>query len=161
MLNAAHNQLNEGSHTVRRLAGSCPCRERKAAKRGQGPMESRAEDGLDHAVLIRWGLYRYVMGKYLTCGSFQQSLATKQWKRSRNQFTRSPNSMQVRLHRTCPRLCCRIADGVVDDFFVIAITDANFGRYEITPEDLRRVMTVQPKVKTALICIGEGAEATW
>ncbi|CAL1709976.1 unnamed protein product [Somion occarium] len=48
-----------------------------------------------------------------------------------------------------------------DDWFVIAITDANFGRYNITAEDLKRVMTRQPKVNTALICIGEGAEASW
>jgi len=48
-----------------------------------------------------------------------------------------------------------------DDHFVVAITDANFARYGITAEDLRRVMNRHPKVKTALICIGEGAEATW
>jgi len=48
-----------------------------------------------------------------------------------------------------------------DDWFVIAITDANFGRYNISAGDLKRAMTMQPKVKTALICIGEGAEATW
>ncbi|THH30493.1 hypothetical protein EUX98_g3701 [Antrodiella citrinella] len=48
-----------------------------------------------------------------------------------------------------------------DDWFVIAITDANFGRYGITPEELKRVMTQQPKVRTALVCIGEGAEAFW
>ena len=48
-----------------------------------------------------------------------------------------------------------------DEWFVIAITDANFGRYAISAEDLKRAMTRQPKVKTALICIGEGAEVTW
>ncbi|KAI0074593.1 hypothetical protein K474DRAFT_1709721 [Panus rudis PR-1116 ss-1] len=48
-----------------------------------------------------------------------------------------------------------------DDWFVITITDANFGRYNIAAEDLKRVMVKQPKVNTALICIGEGAEATW
>ncbi|KAL6302276.1 AAA domain-containing protein [Sparassis latifolia] len=48
-----------------------------------------------------------------------------------------------------------------DDWFVIAVTDANFARYNITAEDLQRVMTRQPKVNTALICIGEGAEAAW
>ena len=51
--------------------------------------------------------------------------------------------------------------GDIDEWFVIAITDANFGRYNISAEDLRKAMTSQPKVKTALICIGEGAEATW
>ncbi|KAF8909617.1 AAA domain-containing protein [Gymnopilus junonius] len=48
-----------------------------------------------------------------------------------------------------------------DDWFVIAITDANFGRYQISPEELTRAMKYNPKVNTALICIGEGAEATW
>ncbi|RDB28140.1 von Willebrand factor A domain-containing protein 8 [Hypsizygus marmoreus] len=48
-----------------------------------------------------------------------------------------------------------------DDWFVIAITDANFGRYQITPEDLTRAMNRNPKVHTALVCIGEGAEASW
>ena len=49
----------------------------------------------------------------------------------------------------------------VDDWFVIALTDANFARYNITAEDLQRVMNRNPKVHTALICIGEGAEASW
>ncbi|TFY75430.1 hypothetical protein EWM64_g8582 [Hericium alpestre] len=48
-----------------------------------------------------------------------------------------------------------------DDHFVIAISDANFSRYGITGDDLQRAMNRHPKVKTALICIGEGAEAAW
>lgn len=48
-----------------------------------------------------------------------------------------------------------------DDWFVIAISDANFGRYQITAADLKKALYKDPKVKTALICIGEGAEATW
>ncbi|KAI0943485.1 hypothetical protein AcW1_002637 [Taiwanofungus camphoratus] len=48
-----------------------------------------------------------------------------------------------------------------DDWFVITITDANFSRYGITAEEIQRVMTRQPKVNSALICIGEGAEALW
>ncbi|TDL27843.1 hypothetical protein BD410DRAFT_781753 [Rickenella mellea] len=48
-----------------------------------------------------------------------------------------------------------------DDWFVIAITDANFARYDITAQDLKRPMDRHPKVHTALICIGEGAEAAW
>ncbi|KAF8581136.1 hypothetical protein K439DRAFT_1517023 [Ramaria rubella] len=48
-----------------------------------------------------------------------------------------------------------------DDWFVIAISDANFARYDITVADLKRSMYRDPKVKTALICIGEGAEADW
>ncbi|CCM05477.1 uncharacterized protein FIBRA_07698 [Fibroporia radiculosa] len=54
-----------------------------------------------------------------------------------------------------------VAKFEADDWFVIAITDANFGRYGITAEELQRVMTRHPKVNTALICIGEGAEALW
>ena len=49
----------------------------------------------------------------------------------------------------------------LDDWFVITITDANFARYGISEEELHRVMTRQPKVHTALICIGQGAEALW
>ncbi|KAH7915875.1 AAA domain-containing protein [Hygrophoropsis aurantiaca] len=48
-----------------------------------------------------------------------------------------------------------------DDWFVVAITDANFGRYQITPDEVKRVMLQNPKVHTALICIGEGAEVPW
>ncbi|TFK52963.1 hypothetical protein OE88DRAFT_1733940 [Heliocybe sulcata] len=48
-----------------------------------------------------------------------------------------------------------------DDWVVIAITDANFERYGIKPEDLKRAMNRNTKVHSALICIGEGAEATW
>ena len=39
--------------------------------------------------------------------------------------------------------------------------DANFGRYQITSEELIKAMKHDPKVNTALICIGEGAEASW
>ncbi|KAF8624743.1 hypothetical protein AX17_007074 [Amanita inopinata Kibby_2008] len=48
-----------------------------------------------------------------------------------------------------------------DDWFVIAITDANFQRYGISPEEITRAMKRDPKVNAALICIGEGAEAKW
>ncbi|KAA1472001.1 hypothetical protein DENSPDRAFT_859246 [Dentipellis sp. KUC8613] len=48
-----------------------------------------------------------------------------------------------------------------DDYFVIAISDANFSRYGITADELQRAMNRHPKVNTALICIGEGAEAAW
>jgi hypothetical protein len=47
---------------------------------------------------------------------------------------------------------------MLDDWGVIAITDANFGRYQITAEELNRSMNRDPKVFTALICIGEGGE---
>lgn len=48
-----------------------------------------------------------------------------------------------------------------DDHYVIALTDANFGQYRITKEDLGRAMNRHPKVKTALICICEDSEAAW
>ncbi|KAJ4500247.1 AAA domain-containing protein [Lentinula lateritia] len=48
-----------------------------------------------------------------------------------------------------------------DDWFVIIITDANFGRYQITPEEVLRAMKRNSRVHTALICIGEGADAQW
>lgn len=41
------------------------------------------------------------------------------------------------------------------------VTDANVERYGITAEDLKRAMTSNSKVKTSLIAIGEGAEASW
>ncbi|KIY70240.1 hypothetical protein CYLTODRAFT_488278 [Cylindrobasidium torrendii FP15055 ss-10] len=55
----------------------------------------------------------------------------------------------------------QVAKYDADDWFVIAITDANFGRYNIQPEDITRAMKKDPKVNTALVCIGEGAEAPW
>lgn len=39
--------------------------------------------------------------------------------------------------------------------------DANFGRYQITPDIVSAAMKRNPKVHTALVCIGEGAEASW
>jgi von Willebrand factor A domain-containing protein 8 len=44
---------------------------------------------------------------------------------------------------------------------VIALSDANFGRYGITVDDLGRALSRNAKVHTALICFGDGAEATW
>lgn len=49
----------------------------------------------------------------------------------------------------------------VDDWIVVAITDANFARYGIKPEELKKAMNRNPKVHSALICIGEGTEANW
>jgi len=37
-----------------------------------------------------------------------------------------------------------------DDHFVIALTDANFGQYNITAEDLGRATNRHPKVKVDL-----------
>ncbi|KAF8508458.1 AAA domain-containing protein [Hysterangium stoloniferum] len=55
----------------------------------------------------------------------------------------------------------QVAKYDADDWFVIAVSDANFARYEITAAELKKSLYRDPKVKTALICIGEGAEATW
>lgn len=54
-----------------------------------------------------------------------------------------------------------MAEADADDYFLICITDANFGRYGIEDEHLKRAMNSNPKVKSALIAIGEGAEAVW
>lgn len=54
-----------------------------------------------------------------------------------------------------------VADSDSDDFFVVVITDANFERYGIKAEDLKRAMEGNAKVKCAMIAIGEGAEAEW
>ncbi|KAJ3836001.1 hypothetical protein F5878DRAFT_663373 [Lentinula raphanica] len=54
-----------------------------------------------------------------------------------------------------------VAKSEADDWFVITITDANFGRYQITPEEISKAMRRHSKVHTALICIGEGASTPW
>ncbi|GAA5995340.1 uncharacterized protein JCM10292_005112 [Rhodotorula paludigena] len=54
-----------------------------------------------------------------------------------------------------------VAEADADDYIVVAITDANFDRYGITAEDLRRSITRNSKVHVALLAIGEGAETTW
>lgn len=59
------------------------------------------------------------------------------------------------------RVLTRLAAARADDYIVIAITDANFDRYGITAEDLRRSITRNSKVHVALLAIGEGAETTW
>lgn len=41
----------------------------------------------------------------------------------------------------------------------MVITDANFERYQITPEQLKKTMSKFPKVHASLICIGEGGES--
>ncbi|GAA5944071.1 H(+)-transporting V1 sector ATPase subunit E [Sporobolomyces koalae] len=49
-----------------------------------------------------------------------------------------------------------------DDYFVIALSDANFDRYSITAEDLRRSLERnQNKVTAALVAIGDGGECEW
>lgn len=69
-------------------------------------------------------------------------------------------SLTVRTHRITQGVA-DCADSDSDDFFVVCITDANFSRYGITAEDLKLAMETNPKVKVALLAIGEGAEAAW
>ncbi|GAA5900077.1 hypothetical protein JCM6882_002608 [Rhodosporidiobolus microsporus] len=52
-----------------------------------------------------------------------------------------------------------VAEADADDYFLIALTDANFSRYSISVEDVRRALTRNPKVRASLIAIGEGAES--
>ncbi|GAA5826620.1 hypothetical protein JCM11251_002821 [Rhodosporidiobolus azoricus] len=52
-----------------------------------------------------------------------------------------------------------VADADADDHLLIALTDANFSRYSITAEDVRRALTRNSKVRASLIAIGEGAES--
>lgn len=54
-----------------------------------------------------------------------------------------------------------IAETDADDYIVLALTDANFDRYGITSEDIRRALTRNSKVHVALLGIGEGAETAW
>ena len=46
----------------------------------------------------------------------------------------------------------------LDDWFVITVTDANFGRYNITPEYITRTMAKFPRVNNAVVCLGDGLE---
>ncbi|WFD33517.1 hypothetical protein MCUN1_000330 [Malassezia cuniculi] len=46
-----------------------------------------------------------------------------------------------------------------DDYFVIALSDANLARYNITSDDLGRVLRADERVKTAVIFIDKGPEA--
>lgn len=45
-----------------------------------------------------------------------------------------------------------------DDWFVITVTDANFGRYNITPEYITQTMAKFPRVNNAVVCLGDGLE---
>ncbi|BGP19567.1 hypothetical protein JCM10213_000167 [Rhodosporidiobolus nylandii] len=54
-----------------------------------------------------------------------------------------------------------VAEGEADDRLVIAITDANFSRYNITSPDLSRALARNSSVRASLIAIGEGAECEW
>lgn len=45
-----------------------------------------------------------------------------------------------------------------DDWFVITVTDANFGRYNITPEYITGTMAKFPRVNNAVVCLGGGLE---
>lgn len=84
-----------------------------------------------------------------------------QLKRLIKLWRKSQSSMEVGLLYFSFHLARRLKIFFLDDWFVIALTDANFARYNITAEDLQRAMNKNPKVHTALICIGEGAEASW
>lgn len=48
-----------------------------------------------------------------------------------------------------------------DDWFVVVISDANFDRYQITPEQLKKAMSKFSKVHASLICIGDGGESKY
>jgi len=47
-----------------------------------------------------------------------------------------------------------IAKYDADEWFVIAISDANFGRYQITAAELRKALYKDPKVSPAVQTIG-------
>ena len=52
-----------------------------------------------------------------------------------------------------------VAEADADDYFVIALSDANLARYAITPEMLDKALKCRDKVKSALIFIDRGPEA--
>lgn len=49
----------------------------------------------------------------------------------------------------------RVAAEEADDYLVFAVSDANLGAYGITPEILRKALTVDPKVTACAIFIAE------
>lgn len=48
-----------------------------------------------------------------------------------------------------------VAEHEADDYFVFVVSDANTGRYDITPEALNKAMTVNPRVNSYAIFIAE------
>lgn len=54
--------------------------------------------------------------------------------------------------------CRDIAKQEADDYFVIALSDANLTRYGITINSLEKAMKANEKVKCALICLDRGDE---
>jgi len=86
-----------------------------------------------------------------------QRWAVTQKMKFTSQYTWSGDSTVAAIERAVNEVSA--FDG--DDHFVIALTDANFGQYNITAEDLGRAMNRHPKVKTALICICEDSDASW
>ncbi|WFD02167.1 hypothetical protein MOBT1_000848 [Malassezia obtusa] len=50
-------------------------------------------------------------------------------------------------------------DDNADDYFVVALSDANLARYSISPEELGRALKRDDKVKSAVIFIDKGPEA--
>ncbi|UZJ54566.1 hypothetical protein CBS101457_003886 [Exobasidium rhododendri] len=54
--------------------------------------------------------------------------------------------------------CKDITRTEADDYFVIALSDANLSRYGITAENLEKAMKTSEKVKVALICLDRGDE---
>ena len=62
------------------------------------------------------------------------------------------------MHSTIRGIDDEIDTRFSDDWFVITVTDANFGRYNITPEYITRAMGKFPRVKNAVVCLGDGLE---
>lgn len=54
--------------------------------------------------------------------------------------------------------CRDITKEEADDYFVIALTDANLARYGYTVKDLDKAMRANDKAKCALICLDRGEE---
>lgn len=104
--------------------------------------------------VLSWPLMIRVQLSFLSI----PGLATTRSKPSPPGSLPSPRATQVGPPSSLSRT---LADFLADDFFVVVVTDANFERYGITGDDLKRVMDGNSKVKVSLIAIGEGAEATW
>lgn len=88
--------------------------------------------------------------------------AGRRWKVLRDiisttQFTMSGDNTVESLEHAVKTLPTKGSEEEMDDYIIIALSDANLGRYGITSKILERAMSRNSKVKAAIIFIG-GAE---
>ncbi len=55
----------------------------------------------------------------------------------------------------------RIVEERADDYFVILLSDANLGRYNVSPKDFGKVLTADSRVHATAIFIAEPSASEW